>query len=51
MPKVVRSEVVALMQELAEVKAVPAKAEEQLRRNSHNSSQRRPRINLSKKGA
>ncbi len=38
-PKVVRSEVVALMQELAEVKARLAKAEEQLRRNSHNSSQ------------
>jgi transposase len=38
-PKVVREEVVALVQELAEVKARLAKAEEQLRRNSHNSSQ------------
>src|SRR5258708_25843980 len=38
-PKVVRSEVVALVQELAEVKARLAKAEEQLRRNSHNCSQ------------
>jgi transposase len=38
-PKVVRREVVALMAELAEVKARLAKAEEQLRRNSHNSSQ------------
>jgi hypothetical protein len=38
-PKVVRAEMVALTQELAEVKARLAKAEEQLRRNSHNSSQ------------
>src|SRR5215813_6725325 len=38
-PKVVRAEVVALLQELAEVKARLEKAEEQLRRNSHNSSQ------------
>jgi uncharacterized protein DUF6444/transposase IS66-like protein len=37
-PQVVRAEVVALMQELAEVKARLAKAEEQLRRNSRNSS-------------
>ncbi len=38
-PKVVRLEVVALVQELADVKARLAKAEEQLRRNSRNSSQ------------
>src|SRR5258708_19127927 len=38
-PKVVRAELLALTQELAEVKARLAKAEEQLRRNSHNSSQ------------
>lgn len=38
-PKVVRVEMVALVQELADVKARLAKAEEQLRRNSRNSSQ------------
>jgi transposase len=38
-PQVVRLEMVALVQELAEVKARLAKAEEQLRRNSRNSSQ------------
>src|SRR3981189_3760209 len=38
-PKVVRAEIEALVQELAEVKARLAKAEEVLRRNSHNSSQ------------
>jgi transposase len=38
-PKVVREELLALTQELAEVKARLAKAEEQLRRNSHNSWQ------------
>jgi len=38
-PRVVREELIALAQELAEVKARLAKAEEQLRRNSQNSSQ------------
>ncbi len=38
-PQVVRLEMVALVQELAEVKARLAKAEEQLRRHSRNSSQ------------
>jgi hypothetical protein len=38
-PKVVRVEMVALVQELADVKARLAKAEEHLRRTSHNSSQ------------
>jgi transposase len=38
-PTVVREELLALTQELAEVKARLAKVEEQLRRNSHNSSQ------------
>jgi transposase len=38
-PQVVRQELVALVQELAEVKARLARAEEQLRRNSRNSSQ------------
>jgi transposase len=38
-PKLVRAEMVALVQELAEVKQRLAKAEEQLRRNSQNSSQ------------
>jgi hypothetical protein len=37
-PRVVRQEMVALLQELAKVKARLAKAEEQLRRNSRNSS-------------
>ena len=38
-PKIVRTELIALVQELAEVKRRLEKAEEQLRRNSQNSSQ------------
>ena len=38
-PKIVRTEMMALVQELAEVKRRLEKAEEQLRRNSQNSSQ------------